>query len=162
MSGRDAPDDRSSPREGAATAAEGTPVPVDMSLDRRARTAIAIFLAGPIIWSVHFLLVYTVTEAGCTGGGPGLRLFNPPVPTIVTLAATVVAALGCLGCAWWGYRRWRAGRGGATADETAERSAESESRESGGFLTFGGFLLSLLFFVSVLMVGLPAVFLSPC
>ena len=41
-----------------------------------------MFVAGPVIWSVHFLLVYLVTEAGCSGDGPGLRLFDPPVPKV--------------------------------------------------------------------------------
>jgi uncharacterized protein (DUF2267 family) len=45
-----------------------------------------MFVAGPVIWSVHFMLVYLVVEAGCSGDGPGLRLFDPPVPTVVTLA----------------------------------------------------------------------------
>ena len=160
MNGRDAPHDRPQAEEGATTAAEGTPVAVDMSIDRRARTAIAVFLAGPVIWATHFMLVYIVAEAGCTGDGPGLRLLNPPVPAVVTLVATAVAALACLGCAWWGYLRWRADRRHSGADEPGQGS--SRDAELNGLLGFAGFGLSLLFFVSVLMVGLPALILSPC
>lgn len=146
-----------SPRdEGARTGVGGTPVAVDVSSDRRARVTVLVFLAGPLIWSVHFMLVYVVTEAGCTGDGPGLVLFDPPVPTVVTLVATAVAAIACLATAAWGYRRWRAGRG-ARSDGTG-----LEPPDLGGSLAFAGFLMSLLGLVSVLFVGLPALVLPAC
>ena len=142
--------------DGGTTAAEGTPVPVDTSVDRWARTAVVVLLAGPVIWTAHFLLVYTVAEAGCTGDGVGLQLLDPPVPVIATLVTTAVAALGCLGCALWGYRRWQAGR---HVEAEAGETPEAPSR-LGAMLDAVGAALSLLFAVSVLMVGLPAVWLS--
>ena len=88
MSVRDVPPDEVPNGDGSRTAPEGTPFAVDVSRDRRARFALAMFVAGPVIWSVHFLLVYLVTEAGCTGDGPGLRLFDPPrTPRIRTVTA---------------------------------------------------------------------------
>lgn len=106
------------------------------------------------------MLIYLVVEAGCTGGGPGLRLFDPPVQTVVTLVATAVAALACLGCAGWGYRRWRADQHERTDERVA--AAGLEPPERGGSLAFAGFLLSLLGLVEVLFVGVPALFLPPC
>jgi hypothetical protein len=53
------------------TAPSGTPVAVDVSRDRRSRVIWVALLAGSVIWFVHLTLVYMVTEAGCTGGGPG-------------------------------------------------------------------------------------------
>lgn len=155
MSGPDAPADGPRDAEGSRTAAEGTPFAVDVSRDRRNRVVIAVLLAGPVIWSVHFMLVYAAVEAGCTGDGPGLRLFDPPVATVVTLLATLVAALACLAAAWWEYRRWR-------PSDVGERSGEHEDSDPGGAMAFAGFLLSLLSFVSVLMVGLPALYLPAC
>ena len=96
-----------------------------------------LFLAGPVTWFVHFMVVYLVAEAGCTGDGPGLAVFDPPVPAAATLAATAVAAVACLGFAWRGYR--------CLVDHPQPDS-----------LAFAGFLLSLLGFVAVLFVGLPA------
>jgi hypothetical protein len=142
--------------DGATTAGEGTPTPVDVSTSRETMATVAVFLAGPVIWSTHFMAVYLVVEAGCTGDGPGLNLFDPPVPTVLTLATTVVAALACLGTAVWGYRRWRA----RTGDSASEERAESADR--GGSLAFVGFLLSLLGVVSILLVGLPALVLPAC
>jgi hypothetical protein len=135
---------------------------VDVSRDRRARVTIVVFLAGPVIWSVHFLLVYLVAEAGCTGDGPGLELFDPPVPTVVTLAATAVAAVASLASAAWGYRRWRPATHEPAADEAGDLSGALADRNRGGTLAFAGFLLSSLSFVTVLFVGLPALVLPAC
>lgn len=154
MSRADEPTGESHP--GATTGVGGTPVAVDVSRDRRARSALALLLAGPVIWSAHFMLVYLVVEAGCSGDGPGLELFDPPVPTVVTLAATAVAALACLASAAWGYRRWRLDR-----DDLAD-GAGLEPPDLGGRLAFAGSLLSLLGFVTVLLVGLPALVLPAC
>jgi hypothetical protein len=149
---------RSAPTRGAGagTPGKGTPVPVDLSGDPRAWTTIALFLAGPVIWSAHFMLVYLVVEAGCSGSGPGLRALDPPVPTVVTLAATVVAAVACLGCAAVAYRRWRAAR------QRADDWAALAPPDRGGSLAFAGFLLALLALVEVLFVGLPALVLPAC
>lgn len=152
MSGSSAPADGPPAGGGSRAGPGGTPFPVDVSRDRRNRVVTVVLLAGPVVWSAHFLLVYAIVEAGCTGDGPGLRLFDPPVPTIATLVATAVAAAACAGCAWWGYRRWRGG----------ERSEEAEDQDPGGAVAFAGFLLSLLSLVSVLFTGLPALYLPAC
>jgi hypothetical protein len=157
MSRQDVPDGGPPGGDGSGTAEEGTPFAVDFSRDRRARTTIAVFLAGPVIWSAHFLLVYLVVEAGCTGDGPGLRLFDPPAPTVVTLVATAMAAVACLASAAWGYRRWRASR-----HEAADDAGGLGEPDRGGSLAFAGFLLSLLGTVTVLFVGVPAVALPAC
>lgn len=156
MSRGDAASSRRARRKGATTGGKGTPVAVDVSTSPRAKTTIALFVAGPVIWSVHFMVVYLAVEAGCTGDGPGLRAFDPPVPTALTLAATAVAALACLACAGWGYRLWRADQRARAA------SPELEPADGGGSLLFGGVLLSLLGVVTVLFVGLPALFLPAC
>jgi hypothetical protein len=144
---------------GARTAGEGTPVAVDVSADRRARIALVVLLGGPVLAITHFMLVYLVAEAGCMGGGPGLRLFDPPVPDVVALVATSVAALACLGCARWSFIRWRErtrkpGEAASTADLRAP--------DRGGELAFAGLLLSALSLVTVLLVGVPAIFLPAC
>ena len=162
MSVRDIPPDEPSPPDGSRTAGEGTPFAVDVSQDRRARRALAMFVAGPVIWSVHFMLVYLVTEAGCSGGGPGLRLFDPPVPKAVTLAATAAAAAAALGCATWWYRRWQASEHEPVADAAADPVGDRTDHDRAGTLAFTGFLLSLLSVLTILFVGLPALVLASC
>jgi hypothetical protein len=162
MSVRDVPPDEPSPLDGSRTAGEGTPFAVDVSRDRRARFSLAMFVAGPVIWSVHFMVVYLVTEAGCSGDGPGLRLFDPPVPKAVTLAATAAAAAAALACAMWWYRRWRASEREPDAGEAADHAGGLTDRDRGGTLAFAGFLLSLLSVVTIMFVGLPALVLPSC
>jgi heme/copper-type cytochrome/quinol oxidase subunit 3 len=152
VTGSDAGRDLPAGREETATAARGTPAPVDVAVDPRTRSGLTVFVAGPIIGVVHFFVVYLVAEAGCTGDGPGLDAFDPPVPVVLTLVATVLAAAGCTGTAVWAYRRWRSDSGGTAADELVER----------GPLAFMGFLLSVLGLATVLLVGAPALVLEAC
>jgi hypothetical protein len=147
--------------EGARTSGEGTPVAVDVSPDRRARIALAAFLGGPVTALTHFMLVYLVVEAGCTGDGPGLRAFDPPVPDIVTLGATVLGGAACLGVVAWNLSRWR-GRSRSETDEFGDRSDDLEAPDPGGSLALAGLLLALLSLATVLFVGLPALFLPAC
>ena len=161
MSVRDVPPDEVPSGDGSRTAAEGTPFAVDVSRDRRARFALAMFVAGPVIWSGHFLLVYLVTEAGCSGDGPGLTLFDPPVPKVVTLAVTAAAVAAALGCAGWSWRRWRTDAAEA-ADQAADIAGGLQDRDRGGTLAFAGFLLSLLSVATILFVGMPALVLPSC
>jgi hypothetical protein len=144
-------------QRGAATAAKGTPVPVDVGVDPRARSSVAVLLAGPVILIVHFLVVYLVAEAGCTGDGPGLDVFDPPVPTVATVVATVVAAAASSASALWGYRRWRSGGNDEPPDHPPADHLVDRAP-----LGFVGFLLSLLSLVTVLLVGVPALLLGAC
>jgi hypothetical protein len=146
---------------GATTGVGGTPVPVDVARDRPARVYWVVVLAGPVIWFVHFMVVYLAGEAGCTGDGPGLDLFDPPVPTILTLAATVVAVLACVAFGVWGYRWWNPRRHafGAADGHHADDAEDAQNRASAGFT---GLLLAGLSLFAVLFVGVPAIFLRPC
>jgi len=137
-------DDRNLPTPGDAgrtTGTRGTPAPV--RLTPGSLRTFGLFLAGPLIWTGHFVLVYLVAEAGCTGEGPGLRVFDPPVPTLTTYVTTVVAAIACLITAG---AAWRAARGAGHQR----------------MLLITGAILSLLGAVTVVMVGMPAWFLSDC
>jgi len=162
MSDHDDTDGLPASSEGSLTAVGGTPVAVDVSRDRRSRSIWVALLAGPIIWFTHFMVVYLAVEAGCTGDGPGLTVFDPPVPTVLTVAATVVAAIACLWSAVWALRRWRVRDDRSGAAMTDDLSADLEYGDRNGLLSFVGFLLSSLSVVAILMVGLPALVLPAC
>lgn len=156
MSARETGDARSDRAKGATTADKGTPIAVEVGTDRRSKKALLLFLAGPLIWTTHFLAVYLVVEAGCTGDGPGLNVFDPPVPTFVTLVATALAAAACVAAAIWGLRRWR------DDEHEPPSSGPTGFSRNNRSLGFAGFLLSLLGLVVVLFVGLPAVLVPAC
>jgi hypothetical protein len=157
------------PRSGAHTASDGTPVPVDVSHDRRARRTWVVFLAGPVIWFSHFMLVYLVAEAGCTGDGRGLDVFDPPVPVVWTLVATVVAVGLCAAAAFGARRRWRAdgspagpAKDGEAEAHDAEPAETADAEERSASLAFVGYVLSLFSLLAVLFTAAPALVLWSC
>lgn len=155
MSARD--DRPAKTKAGATTGVEGTPVPVDVARDRPARANWVVLLAGPVIWITHFMVVYLAAEAGCTGDGPGLELFDPPVPRVVTLALTALAAIACVPFALWAYRWWRRKPRLDTGEQSPDVADDVADRASAGF---AGLLLSSLSIFAILAVGLPAAFLG--
>ncbi len=139
---------------GSRTAARGTAFPVAIARDPHVRATLLGFLAGPVIWISHFMFVYLVAEAGCTGDGHGLDVFDPPATAIVTLVATVVACVACLANARGTFRRWQRVAG------EQERTSENDGHD--GSLSFVGFVLSSLFFLATLAVGLSAAVFTGC
>lgn len=150
------PDATTPPESGALTASGGTPVAVDITRDLQTRTTWVVLLAGPVIWAVHFGVVYLVAEAGCPGTRLAIEPFLPPVPTTVTIVATVVAVVACLAAAGWAFRRSRTGTPDGEAED--ETSARGRHRE----LAFVGMLLSLVSAMAVLFVGAPALVFPGC
>ncbi len=162
MSDDDARDGQAGGRDdGSTTSQHGTAMAVDIAAPPGTRRALTLFLAGPVVWFAHFMFVYVVAEAGCTGAGMGLRLLDPPVPTVTTLAATAVATIACAVIARWEYQRWQADRRPLSA-EHADVVPESDDPQIGGALAFAGFLLAVVSLLSVLFVGLPAAVLPAC
>lgn len=149
---------------GARAGAHGTPMPVDFGADRQARSIWVVLLLGPVVWLSHFMLVYLVSEAGCTGDGPGLRLLDPPVPVVTTLASTPVAVALCAFGAVWGWRLWRRSRADVppAADGSAELDGRFDDDRRRGALAFVGLLLSAFSVVAVLFTAAPALALGPC
>jgi hypothetical protein len=150
------PDRPSARRGGGATQRTGNESPVHPATSNRARSTIALLLAGPVIWSGHFMVVYLAVEAGCTGDGPGLDAFDPPAPTVVTVVATLVGAAASLLAALLSRRRWH-------TDRAAGRG-ETALRPSQGLATLAamGYLLGLLGVVTILFVGAAVLFLPAC
>jgi hypothetical protein len=145
---------------GARTGVSGTPFAVDVSADRQDRIIWVAFLAGPVLWFTHFMIVYLVAEAGCTGGGPGLEVFDPPVPKAVTAAATAVGATATILAAAWNHRRWRADP--QRTDQPANLTGEPSDGTGRGPLAFAGLLLAGLSTVAILFQGLLGLFLPAC
>jgi hypothetical protein len=138
----------------------GTPFAVELSGDRQDRIIWVAFLAGPVLWITHFMLVYLAAEAGCTGDGPGLELFDSPVPKVLTAAATGVGATATVLVAAWNHRRWRANP--QRADRPADVTGEPSDGTGRGPLAFAGLLLAGLATVAILFQGLIGLFLPAC
>lgn len=124
------------------------------ALDRLRRPASwMLFVAGPVIWFAHFMVVYLLVEGACTVDPPETRLLGRPVLSTLTLGATVVAAIVALAPTTVAYRRWHSASGD---DDWMEIGDDNQP------LAFAGFLLGVLSIVAMGFVGLPAAFLDPC
>lgn len=161
------PDDaRADQDQGALSPAEGegTPAAVDVSQDRRRRWIWAMFLAGPIIWFGHFMLVYLVAEAGCTGDGPGLNVFDPPVPVTLTLVSSVLALAACAAATLWAFRHWQSASNEVerSPDDAEDLAGEYDDDRRRGALAFAGLLLSAFSAIAILFTAAPALVLGPC
>lgn len=150
------------PAAAAMTSPTGTPYPVDISGDIRSRWIWPLFIGGPVIWFVHFMVVYLVAEAGCTGSGPGLEQLAPPVPRVVSVVATVVAVLACLALALVAHRRRRSQQAEAAHAAPGDDDPSGPAGADRSDIFLAGIILSLLSAGSVLAVGVPAPLLPAC
>lgn len=126
------------------------------------RSIWVLFLAGPTVWFLHFMAVYLVVEAVCTGGRPDRELLGLPLVSTFTLLATVAAVPVIAGFAVAAYRRWRDLERTVSGQSDDREEEETVARGHDRALAFAGFALGLLFILGVLFTGLPALWLTPC
>lgn len=147
---------------GATTQTSGTAMAVDLASSPRTRRALGMFVAAPTTWFGHFMLVYLVAEAGCTGSGPGLSALDPPVPAVVTIVATVVAVGACGWVTWWHWQQWRHGDRLGSLEQAGGPPGGTDLDGDERPLAFVGVVVGAISLVSVLFVGLPALVLTGC
>lgn len=101
----------------------------------------ALMLGGPVLWILHFGIVYLAAEAACTAdGAPGLRFVGPGALELLVAAVTVVLAVGAGAVGVAAHRA-------VDLTEVTERVAVS---------------LAIGSAVAILAVGLPVLVLAPC
>jgi hypothetical protein len=117
-------------------------------------------LAGPVLWSVYFLLSYLLVEAFCQMGW-NFRILEMNGLSVILTALTVLAVVSASLFALKSYRAWKSlNKDHKLMDEIREASRWSEGPLE--FVYFSGFLLSVLFTAVILVTGIPVLFLSPC
>jgi heme/copper-type cytochrome/quinol oxidase subunit 2 len=108
-------------------------------------------LVGPILWLVHFVLVYAFTEFGCRAISNNIFNVTPEnirIATIViTIPVLILVAMGGL-MAFGGMRRLN------TSQDT------ENDRER--FLTMTALMLSSLFLFIIVMTILPSFVMNVC
>jgi hypothetical protein len=104
----------------------------------------------PVLCSVHFVFVYSFVSLACLWGWGGVTLLGVGViEWVVALATILVAAV----IAVLGLRAWR---------ETAAPVRDDAPVHRQRFSARLAALISGLFLVSTLLVGLPTLVLPPC
>ena len=107
---------------------------------------------GPLIWAVHFAASYGATALICAKGAPGavdgLRL-GIGIGTVVALVAIV----------WLGWQAWQ------QWDLVRDRDWENDQgtgEDRHQFLGHAAFLLTVISFIGVSYVALPALLIGTC
>ena len=109
-------------------------------------------LGGPVVYSVHFWLVYTLAEAACQANLLRYRVLGLEAIAFWVMVATVAAAALTGYGAWLAYGNWQQLRGQEPQAATSYRP----------FMAFIGLWLSVVFTIVILLTGLPALFLVLC
>lgn len=109
-------------------------------------------VGGPIVYSLHFLAVYLLAEAACKADLLRYRIWGLEAISFWVVVLTVVAAAITGYGAFLAYRNWR---------RTRENEAQGLPSYP-SFMAFTGLWLSGLFTVTILLTGLPALFLVLC
>lgn len=108
------------------------------------------FLGGALAWTIHFLGSYAVLGIGCAGG------WGASIPIILLLGTLVLTGVAV----WAGLlalRGWRRAGDGQSWDR-----ALSEPRGWVGFLMMAGLLLSVISAFTILLEGIPSLFVPAC
>jgi heme/copper-type cytochrome/quinol oxidase subunit 2 len=122
---------------------------------RQISTEWVTLLAGPLVWTVYFLVGYTAAEFGCRGLWLSGQIGGLQAIRVVVLVLTVLALAVSAWLFWRTWRRWRALR---PDPDAALTRAEERQR----FMVLGGLLLGGLFTLAIVLTGIPALILEGC
>lgn len=117
-------------------------------------------LAGPVLWSVHFLISYFLVELSCQTGW-SFTLLGLSGLSFILILLTVLALIATALFSLKSYHSWK----GIDGNRSLREELRESSRWSEGpveFMYLTGFLLSILFTVAIIAVGVPVIFLQPC
>lgn len=116
-------------------------------------------IVGPMVWAVHFLIVYITTAIACAKGIFDLQVLGMTLIPLTVAAATLIAAALIIDGIVLAYRRWRGSPGARPEMPPHDRPGE-QSRYR--FMAYAGLLLSGLSLVATLWVALPVLFIDSC
>ncbi|HEX6114211.1 MAG TPA: hypothetical protein VFZ10_18075 [Geminicoccaceae bacterium] len=125
------------------------------------RDSLFSVIAGPLVWTVHFLTLYILTAIACAHGFFHQEVLGVRVVPLVGGAVTLVAVALILDAAVLSYRRWRGMPSeGQPAPLPPHDANDVASRRR--FMAYAGLLLSGLALIATIWETLPIVFFATC
>lgn len=118
----------------------------------------AIVLAGPVIGTVYFWVIYLLAEAGCA---EELELVDETVLRLVVLAGGVASAVLLTAFAWRAGRVRRSVPVDRSAETTAETTADIVD-DSERFMATTGLMLLGLFMLFTAFLAVPVIGMTLC
>ena len=125
------------------------------------RDSLFSLIAGPLVWTGHFLTLYVFTAIACAKGFFHEEILGVRVVQLFGAAVTVVAVALILDTMMLSYRRWRGvASDGQPAPAPPHDASDVASRRR--FMAYAGFLLSGLALVATIWETLPIMFFATC
>jgi hypothetical protein len=125
------------------------------------RDSLFSVIAGPLVWTAHFLTLYVFTAIACAKGFFHEEILGVLVVQLFGAAVTVVALVLILDTMMLSYRRWRGmPPDGRPAPLPPEDANDVASRRR--FMAYAGFLLSGLALIATIWETLPIMFFATC
>lgn len=115
------------------------------------RDSLIGMVGGPLVWTVHFLVVYVLTAVSCAFGFASAEALGPVSLVLIAVSAAALAAIGGLGMV--ARRRLRRLAGGPGRDPETGRQR---------FMAFAALLLCVLSAIAVVYETIPVFVLPPC
>lgn len=120
--------------------------------DRQRGRLWVIFLAGPVVYLIYFVVVWVIGEFGCLAGIQQLPLFGQNPIRLGVLVTTIVAALITLVIGIMGFRRW----------QRMHRGPEDPDEDDPKFMLFVGIWLNGFFTALTVLTAVPMLLGSAC
>jgi hypothetical protein len=125
------------------------------------RDSLFSLIAGPLVWTVHFLTLYILTAIACAHGFFHEEILGIRMVPLVGGAVTVVAVALILDGGVLAYRRWRGmPSDGEPAPLPPHDANDVASRRR--FMAYAGLLLSGLALIATVWETLPILFFATC
>lgn len=112
-------------------------------------------LGAPIVWTLRFLALYGLTEAGCVAGLQQIAILGVDLITGVSLGITVIAIAVVVAAGLVAHHAWRDKR-------DRERTAGEERTGRTVYMGLMGVLLCGFFLPVIVVETVPFFVLDPC
>jgi hypothetical protein len=124
------------------------------------RDSLFAVIAGPLVWTGHFLALYIFTAIACAQGFFHHEVLGLRILLLVGGALTVLAVLLILDGMLISWRRWR-GRG-ADAPQPLPPHDSNDPESSRRFMAYAALLLSGIALIATVWETLPILFYASC
>jgi hypothetical protein len=118
-------------------------------------------IAGPLVWTAHFLTLYVFTAIACAHGFFDHQVLGTNVVRLVGGAATLVAVILILDAGFVSWRRWR-GEPVVGQPEPLPPHDTNDVASRRRFMAYAGLLLSGVSLIATVWESLPLVFFASC
>ena len=125
------------------------------------RDSLFSLIAGPLVWTAHFLTLYIFTAIACAHGFFEHEILGVRVVPLVGGAVTLLAVALILDALVLSYRRWQ-GRPWDGRPEPLPPHDRNDVVSRRRFMAYAGLLLSGIALIATIWETLPIVFFATC